>query len=261
MAKRSLADARILITGASSGIGRALALALAGEGARLIVNARREEKLRELAQDWKGSADHLALCPGDITLFETRAAALEMAKSRFGGLDILVNNAGVGAIGRFEHAAPERLRQVMELNFFALVEMTRLALPVLSAGLRPMIVNVGSILGRRGSPRSSEYCASKFAVQGFSESLRAELASKGIDVLMVNPGTTESEFMDRLIEKKGDTTWTEQPKTPAADVARATIAAMRKGKHEIIPNARGRLLCWLNRLSPRAIDALMARYG
>ena len=95
----------------------------------------------------------------------------------YGGLDLLVNNAGIGAQGRFAEADPARLRQIMEVNFFAPAEMTRAALPLLKQGRRPMIVNIGSILGHRGIPGTSEYCASKFAVQGFSESLRAELVA------------------------------------------------------------------------------------
>ena len=89
----------------------------------------------------------------------------------------------------------------MEVNFFALVEMTRLALPLLKQGVNPIVVNVSSILGHRGVPHSSEYSASKFAVQGFSESIRAEFARLGIDVLVVSPGTTETEFFDRVIEQ------------------------------------------------------------
>ena len=128
----------------------------------------------------------------------SRAKCIEAAQSKFGGLDILVNNAGVGAIGPFASADPQRVRRLMEVNFFALVEMTRTALPLLKQGRRPIIVNVSSILGRRGVPHNSEYAASKFAVHGFSESIRAEFASAGIDVLVVSPGTTDTEFFDQV---------------------------------------------------------------
>ena len=111
-----------------------------------------------------------------------------------------MNNAGVGAMGPFADADPQAVRRVMETNFFALVEMTRLALPLLKQGVRPIVVNISSILGHRGVPYNSDYCASKFAVQGFSESIRAEFTRLGIDVLVVSPGTTETEFFDRVIE-------------------------------------------------------------
>ncbi len=148
----------------------------------------------------------------------------------------------------------------MEVNFFALVEMTRLALPLLKQGVKPIVVNVSSILGHRGVPHSSEYSASKFAVQGFSEAIRAEFTRLGIDVLVVSPGTTETEFFDRVIERTADAKWPEHKPVSAARVARQTVRAIRSGRHEIIPYRWGRVLCWLNRLSPRLVDGLMARY-
>ncbi len=110
-------------------------------------------------------------------------------------------------------------------------------------------------------PRCSEYCASKFALQGLSESLRAEFATIGIDLLMVNPGTTQTDFFENVVDRRSDTRWRKQTGVPAASVARATVRAIRSGRHEIIPNWRGRMICWLNRLSPRWVDWLMARYG
>jgi short-subunit dehydrogenase len=261
MPKRIIKGCRVLITGASSGIGRALALELARQGAKLVLNARRRERLEALAGEIAALGGEAELAAGDVTLGEVRHAALAAAQQRFAGLDALVNNAGIGAWGRFDSAAPDRLRRVMEVNFFALVEMTREALPVLRKGRQPIVVNVASILGHRAVPRSSEYCASKFAVRGFSESLRAELAGQGMDLLVVSPGTTESEFVGNLIEKQSEMGWPEQPGVPAEFVAAQTVRAMRLGLHEIIPNRRGRLLVWLNRLTPGFLDRWMARYG
>src|SRR4051812_46924447 len=255
MAKRNLQDSRILITGASSGIGRALAKELAKQNARLILNARRADRLAQLQAELKqaGGGDVL-IAPGDVTDPDVRRTMIELARSEIGGLDILVNNAGVGAMGRFEDAAPDRVRRIMEVNFFALVETTRLALPLLKQGRQPLVVNISSILGHRGVPRSTEYCASKFAVQGFSEALRAELSTVGIDVLVVSPGTTDTEFFDSLLESRGDTRWPEQPRVSSASVAHKVVAAMRRGRHESIPNRRGQLLVWLNRISPALCD-------
>ena len=198
---------------------------------------------------------------GDVTEAASRERAIAAAVREFGGLDCLVNNAGVGAQGRFVDAEPERARRIFEVNFFALVEMTRAALPQLRAGRDALVVNVGSILGHRGIPYSSEYCASKFAVRGFSEALRAELLREKIDVLLVSPGTTESEFFERLIEAGEKPPWPEQPPVPAEVVARRIVRAMERRRHEIIPNARGRMMVWLNRLAPRVVDAWMGRYG
>jgi short-subunit dehydrogenase len=258
--KRDLSNRRAIVTGASSGIGRATALELARQGVGVVVVARREDRLRQLVEQITALGRPVEPVVGDITDPQTRQRAINAAQSKLGGLDILVNNAGVGALGLFEDAAPERVRQVMEVNFFALVEMTRLALPLLKTGVTPIIVNVSSILGRRGTPHRSEYSASKFAVQGFSEAIRAEFVRLGIDVLVVSPGSTETEFFDRELERTSEPKWPEHKKVSAAQVASEIVRAMRTGRHEIIPYRWGRVLCWLNRLSPRLVDALMARY-
>ena len=253
---------RGILTGASSGIGRALAGRLLIDGASLVLLARREERLRELLASLPGDAQRrAALLPGDLTSASVRAEAIGLATEVFGGLNLLVNSAGIGAQGRFVDADPARVRRIFDVNFFALVEMTRAALPSLRAGHDSLIVNVGSILGHRGIPYSSEYCASKFAVRGFSEALRAEVQRLGVEVLLVSPGTTESEFFDRLIEDVQKPPWPEQPPVPASIVAEQIVRAMERRKHEIIPNARGRLMVWLNRLAPRLVDAWLARYG
>src|SRR5207237_2412010 len=127
---------------------------------------------------------------------------VEAAQRCFGGLDVLINNAGIGATGHFVEAVPERLRTIFEVNFFALAEITRLFIPVLKQGTKPAIVNISSIVARRGIPGRSEYSASKFAVQGLSEALRAELYKDGIDVLIVNPGLTQTNFSKNMLEQK-----------------------------------------------------------
>lgn len=258
---RSLAGSRAAITGASGGIGRELARELARHGARLVLNARRQQRLDELADELRVLGAEVALAAGDITDSATRQAVVGAASAAFGGLDILVNNAGIGAMSRFAEASPEHLRRIMEVNFFAPVELTRLALPLLVRGHRPLIVNIGSILGHRGIPLHAEYCASKFALRGFSESLRAELAGTGVGVLLVSPGTTETEFFDSVLARPARMPWSAPRGASASAVARAAVRAMARRRHEIVPNAFGRLLVWLNRLSPRLVDWWLQRYG
>jgi short-subunit dehydrogenase len=218
MSKREIHGSRAIVTGASSGIGYELARQLAQARARVVVVARREDRLRELADRIARDGGEVEAVVGDITDPAT------------------------------------------EVNFFAPVELIRLALPLLRDGNRPIIVNVSSILGLRGVPYSSEYCASKFAVQGFSEAIRTELVRHGIDVLVVNPGTTETEFFDKVIEQTDKPTWPEHAPVSAAAVAKTTIRAIRRGRHAIIPYKWGKVLCWLNRLSPSLVDRIMARY-
>src|SRR5207245_1323382 len=149
MAKRSVHGSRGIVTGASSGIGRAIAVELARRGADLVLVARRRERLEELATELNGLPGRVEIVAGDVTDPAVRERAVECARASFGGLDLLVNNAGIGALGRFEDAGPDRLRRILEVNFFAAAEMIRASLPLLKLGKRPIVVNVGSILGHR----------------------------------------------------------------------------------------------------------------
>ncbi len=261
MAKRQIDGSRAIVTGASSGIGKAIALELCRQGASVVITARREERLAEVMKEAEALEGKLVSVAGDISEAGVRARVLQCAVDQFGGLDFLINNAGVGTLGRFENATAERLRQVMEVNFFALVEMTRIALPQLKQGRQPMIVNVSSILGRRAVPHNSEYCASKFAVHGFSEAIRTELSAEGVDVLVVSPGTTETEFFDQVLDRTSEPGWPEHRPVTAAHVARRTVGAMRAGRREIVPYFWGKLLCGMNRVSPRLVDRVMRKYA
>jgi short-subunit dehydrogenase len=261
VAHRSINGARSLVTGASSGIGRAIAVELARNGGRAVLLARREEELKRVLDEIAAFGGQAESVVGDVTDAAVRRAALERARERFGGLDILVNNAGIGALGRFDEADPARLRRLFEVNFFAAAELIREALPLLMQGTRPIVVNVGSILGHFAVPRSSEYCATKFALRGLTDSLRAEFSTIGVDVLLVSPGTTETEFFNNVVERTSKPRWSEQRGVSAESVARATVRAVRRGAAEIIPNRRGRLMTRLNRLMPGAMRRILARYG
>lgn len=260
MARRELHGCRAILTGASSGIGRALAIELVGAGVRVLAVARRADRLEALARELASGPGQMLVHAGDITDERTRRFVIEAAQERLGGLDLLVNNAGIGAMGRFAEASPERLRQVMEVNFFVPAELIRLAIPVLQAGRKPLVVNVGSILGQVGIPFCAEYCASKFAIRGLSQSLRAELAPVGIDLLLVSPGTTETEFFERAIDAR-KLPWSDGRAMTAASVARQTVRAMRAGRSEIVVGAQARLLAWAQRLVPGVVQRVLEKYG
>ena len=260
MARRAIAATRFLVTGASAGIGRALARQLVQQGGLVIVAARRSDLLDSLCEELSGTPGEIHAVAGDVTLPEIRQKLLEAATSHYGGLDVLVNNAGRGAIGRFGEASDDRLEQVMRLNFFAPVELIRESLPLLRQGNRPMIVNMGSVLGHVAAPRKSEYCASKFALHGFSDSLRAELRPTGIDVLHVCPSTTQSDFFDVAIgERRRRLRLAIAPS--AAWVARKTIAAIRQGRREIVLTLMGKAAVWCDRLAPGLTSYLISRFG
>jgi short-subunit dehydrogenase len=223
MARRDLHGCRSIVTGASSGIGKHLALQLANAGAHLILTARREKRLGELVKQITSEGGLAHAVAGDVTDAEVRQRCVEMAVEQFDGLDALVNNAGVGAYGPFADADGDRLRRIMEVNFFAPVELTRAALEQLKKGNRPIVVNIGSILGHRAGVFNSEYCASKFALHGISDALRAELSRDGVDVLHICPSLTASEFADSVLDRGDRTPKFVGKAMPPHLVARKTI--------------------------------------
>ncbi|WP_425399603.1 SDR family NAD(P)-dependent oxidoreductase [Aeoliella sp.] len=259
MARRELKGLRAIVTGASGGIGRAVALELARAGVRCILFARRAERLDEVCQQAEQLGSKASVLVGDVTDAEARKACLEFAERELSGLDLLVNNAGISASGEFAGESSEVQRKIFEVNFFAAAEFTREAIPLLRQGRTPMIVNVGSILGHRGIPYTSAYCASKFAITGWSQSLRAELSTEGIDVLLVSPGTTESELADNLVEQRIKLPWSGMRGVTAEYVAEATVKAISRGGHEIVPNWRGWWMLFAHRLSPALVDSVMAK--
>ncbi len=259
MGCRSLNNRRILLTGASSGIGRALALRLAPFGTRLMLLARREKPLFELADELKrlGAASVMPIV-GDVTDATLRETIAQRLHEDWDGLDLLINNAGISAHGRFEGSSPKVLQQIMEVNFFAATKLLRATLPLLKRSDDPLLVNVCSILGHRGLPYNSEYSASKFALRGWSEAIRPELARDGIGLLLVSPGTTDTDFFEHLVARGEKLPWAQQQGISADAVAAQTVRAIQRRRHEIYPNWRGRMLVLLNRFSPRLVDGLMS---
>jgi short-subunit dehydrogenase len=257
--RRDIAGLRILITGASQGIGRALALEAARQGARVLAAARSADLLAELEREASAAGHPLFTVLADVTDAAGRQKMVDEAQRHLGGLDVLVNNAGIGATGHFADASPDRLRKIFEVNFFGLTETTRVCLPLLKQGNRPAILNISSIAGRRGIPARSEYSASKFAVQGFSEALRAELAKDGIDVLLVNPGLTQTNFSRNMLEQKAKIRMDHLRGMTSERVAELTLAALARGKNEVTLTFKGWLLVLVSRFFPWVVDRVTKR--
>jgi short-subunit dehydrogenase len=258
MATRQIAGSRILITGASQGIGKALAELAAQRGGKVLAAARSVDLLNELAAQVRSRGGVMEVVQADVSQAEDRERMVDAAQRHFGGLDILVNNAGIGATGSFAEATPERMRQIIEVNFFGTIETIRVFLPVLRCGHRAAIVNIGSILGKRAFPGRSEYSASKYAVQGFSEALRAELYTEGIDVLIVNPGLTQTNFSKNMLERRGFGLDHARGMT-SEQVAEATLRSIERGKRETNLTRAGWWLVLATRIAPRLVDLIIRR--
>jgi short-subunit dehydrogenase len=252
-----LTDLRVIVTGGSSGIGAALARALAAARARLTLAARTPGPLDALGQELRSAGAAVVTLPADVTLAHDRQRLIDAAVGAYGGLDILVNNAAVGATGTFANASEDRLRRIFEVNFFGAAELTRLAIPHLRRGRSPVIANIASLAGRRGFPGYSEYGASKFALVGWSEALRAELARDGVHVLVVCPGPTKTDFDSRLLENRLPPRKIQR--MSADRCASLIVRVLRHRRNEVAMPFGGRLLLQLNRWLPRPVDLLMAR--
>lgn len=268
--RRRLNESQALVTGASSGIGREIALQLAASGVHVLAVARRQDRLDDLVSEFREGLDlkpgnksgSIVSSVGDITIAADRQRWADWCQSNWGGLDILVNNAGSGAIGRFDTSSPERVRKLMEVDFFGPVELTRACLPLLkqrSTISRPAIVMIGSVLAHRAVPLKSEYCAAKFALRGWAESLRCELAGQRIDVLQIDPSTTRSEFLDSLIDTPAGTTSESIGSMSPKRVATLIIRAIENSKRRLVLSVGGRLLVSASRWFPGIVDRILSK--
>jgi short-subunit dehydrogenase len=256
---RDLQGRRILITGASGGIGRRLAERAAAAGSRLVLAARSADRLEELARDLAAGGAEALPVAADVTSEADRRRLLDTAIDRLGGLDVLINNAGVASFGHFADSSEAVLRQIMEVNFFAPAELIRRAAPVLMEGRQPAVVNVASMCGRRGLPAWTEYSASKFALCGLTEALRGELARFDIDVLLVVPGLTRTDLGRNLLRNAGRMKIDFADGMPPEQVADAVLAALCCNRTETVLGREARWILRVNRFLPRLVDALMAR--
>lgn len=239
-----------ILTGATSGVGRALAKLLAERGARLVISGRRESRLIDLASEYPGSLIPLS---GDITNSEFQEELVRSAKAAFGSIDLVVAAAGAGAVGPFSESSLNTMRSVFEIDFFAPVELVYKSLPLLENGHAPAVVLIGSILGVHPLPLHGGYAAAKAALHGFASAVRPELASLGIDVHVAILGPTESEFWDNLVAGER-ASWSQGRPLPAETTAAAIIAALERGRASVIPGWRAKTYVFLSRFSPALID-------
>ncbi len=255
--------ARCLVTGASSGLGRAIALELASRGAKLALTGRNVASLENTRNEAIARGvpvEQVLVIPADLTVEADRERLLGTVRDAWGGLEIAVQAAGVGAYGQYESHGPDVLRAVMEVNFFAVAELARGLLDLLRMGDDPSMVVIGSIVARRGLPGRPEYSASKFAVAGFVEALRAEWSKYFIHVGLVNPGFTSTDFEKNLHTNTARTNQHNRRTARPEDVAVATLRTISKRRNETVLTLPGRTLLLVNRLLPRLVDRGFDRF-
>ncbi len=192
----------VWITGASSGIGEALAYAAAAAGAQVVVSGRRSEELARVATACAGELEPLVL-PLDLTRPQDFAPAAAAVQERFGRIDVLVNNAGVGQRALAQDTLPAVERAIMEVNYFGVVGLTKAVLPVLLAQRSGSVVAISSVMGYIGTPRRAAYAASKHALHGWFDSLRAEIGPQGIHVCLVCPGYVRTALSQHALTADG----------------------------------------------------------
>lgn len=254
--RRRLAGLRVLVTGGSSGVGRAVALALAARGARVLATARRSDRLASLVGE--APPGSIIAEAGDVTNVDFRARLCLVASERLGGLDVCASVAGSGAVGPFRDATAATLDRIMAVNFLAPADLVRRCLPLLEGGIDPAVVLVGSILGHHALPWHGEYCAAKAALRSFATALRIELAPRGIDVLLASLGPTQSEFWQGLVAGER-ASWSRGRQMPAHQAAAAIIAGLERRHREILPGWQAKGYALAARIAPWLIDAIAAR--
>ncbi len=258
-------DRRVWITGASSGIGEALAYAFHRAGARLILSARREDELKRV-QAQCGGAPGTRVLPMDVANAEDVEQKTRAGLVLFGGIDLLVLNAGISQRSRTRETDESVYRRLMEVNFFGPEAMTRAILPSMLQQKSGHIVVISSVAGKLGVPLRSGYSATKFALHGFYEALRAEEERNGIHVTLVCPGFIRTPISLSALRGDGGTHAKMDPELaggmPAEECARQIIKAISKNKKEVVVAApREKALVYLKRFAPDLVARMVGRAG
>jgi NAD(P)-dependent dehydrogenase (short-subunit alcohol dehydrogenase family) len=255
----------VILTGASSGIGRAIALELASAGAWLVLAARNRAALEAVASECAARGGRAIVQPTDVTDDSQCKALVDRAVSEHGRIDTLIHDAGVSMWARFAEVQDLGIfERIMRVNYLGPVSLTHHALPWLLR-TRGRLVAVSSVAGRNGVPTRSGYSASKHALVGFFDSLRIELASQGVTVTILCPDFVKSEIRERCFGPNGkplgpgNSPVREDAVMTASECARISVRAIERRDREVLMSTRSRVGLWLKLIAPAVVDRIAAR--
>jgi short-subunit dehydrogenase len=261
MKQNLFCDQVVIVTGASSGIGKSLALQLSGQGAKVAIAARRADRLEEVATECRSHGGEVLVDPTDVGDEAQCKLLVEKTIAKFGKLDMLINNAGLAVTALLREYIDLRLfRHVMDVNFYGAVQCTYFALPYIMQS-KGRIVTVSSLGGKGGLPFNTSYTASKYALHGFYDSLRMEMQPHGVSVTVVCPYWVVTEFHEAFLDKngvprgkQGRALYTKKMMT-ADRCAEIVLVAAHKRKRELLMGPGG-FLVWLKLIAPNFLDRM-----
>ncbi len=259
---RDFKDKVVVITGASSGIGKAVAFEFVKLGAKVSLGARRLDRLQDIKTQIEGLGGNALITQTDVSVEADCKNLMQQTINTFGCIDILINNAGISMRAMFIDVEISVLKKLMDVNFWGTVYCTKFALPHLLQA-KGVVVGVSSIAGFHGLPARTGYSASKFAMHGFLETLRIENLKQGLHVMVIAPGFTASDIRKHALNEKG----IEQAETPRKEekmmsperVAHILIRSIRKKKRNKILTLSGQIIALFQRIFPEQIDAMIYR--
>lgn len=258
-AMKTLKDKTIVITGASSGIGEAMARVYAAQGARVVLGARNAQRLEELVAEIRTAGGQAAWCAVDVTVPEQCKVLIDTAVGTFGGIDVLICNAGISMRALFDDVDLSVLHRLMDVNFWGTVNCCKYALPYIQAS-HGSIVGISSVAGLHGLPGRTGYSASKYAMTGFLETLRIENLKKGLHVMVACPGFTASNVRFSALtadgSQQGETPRNEAKMMTPEEVARIVARGIRRRKRLCLMEIEGRATHFVKKFAPAFLDRM-----